>query len=66
MDYFSRIDGVLHAEQVSLVDIANQYGTPAYDEVRQRVVLHLGNDVGRNGQHWVGGGTLGNAPGDAT
>jgi diaminopimelate decarboxylase len=40
MDYFSRIDGVLHAEQVSLVDIANQYGTPAYVYSRATIERH--------------------------
>jgi diaminopimelate decarboxylase len=40
MDYFNRIDGVLHAEQVSLVDIAHQYGTPAYVYSRATIERH--------------------------
>ena len=40
MDYFNRIDGVLHAEQVSLVDIAQQFGTPAYVYSRATVERH--------------------------
>lgn len=40
MDYFNRIDGELHAEQVSLVDIANEHGTPAYVYSRATIERH--------------------------
>jgi diaminopimelate decarboxylase len=40
VDYFNRIDGVLHAEQVSLVDIANEHGTPAYVYSRATIERH--------------------------
>ncbi|MCW8963893.1 MAG: diaminopimelate decarboxylase [Gammaproteobacteria bacterium] len=40
MDYFNRIDGVLHAEQVSLLDIAHQHGTPAYVYSRATIERH--------------------------
>ena len=40
MDYFNRIDGVLHAEQVSLVEIAQQHGTPAYVYSRATIERH--------------------------
>jgi len=40
MDYFKRIDGVLHAEQVSLLDIAQQHGTPAYVYSRATIERH--------------------------
>lgn len=40
MDHFTRIDGTLHAEQVSLFDIARQYGTPAYVYSRATIERH--------------------------
>ena len=40
MDYFNRIGGELHAEQVSLVDIANEHGTPAYVYSRATIERH--------------------------
>lgn len=40
MDYFNRVDGVLHAEQVSLVGIARRYGTPAYVYSRTTIERH--------------------------
>jgi len=40
VDYFNRIDDVLHAEQVSLVDIANRHGTPAYVYSRTTIERH--------------------------
>jgi len=40
MDHFNRIDGVLHAERVSLVDIARQHGTPAYVYSRATIERH--------------------------
>jgi diaminopimelate decarboxylase len=40
MDYFNRVDGVLHAEQVSFVDIAQRYGTPAYVYSRATIERH--------------------------
>ena len=40
MDHFTRIDGSLHAEQVSLSELANQYGTPAYVYSRATIERH--------------------------
>ncbi len=40
MDYFNRVDGTLHAEQVSLLEIAYQYGTPAYVYSRATIERH--------------------------
>ncbi|TNF97763.1 MAG: diaminopimelate decarboxylase [Gammaproteobacteria bacterium] len=40
MDYFNRVGGMLFAEQVSLADIANQYGTPAYIYSRATIERH--------------------------
>jgi len=40
VDYFNRIDGVLHAEQASLLDIARAYGTPAYVYSRATIERH--------------------------
>ena len=40
MDYFNRVDGTLHAEQVSLLDIAEQHGTPAYVYSRATIERH--------------------------
>jgi len=40
VDYFTRIDGALYAEQVPLTDIASQYGTPAYVYSRATIERH--------------------------
>ena len=40
MSGFNYIDGVLHAEEVPLTDIANQYGTPAYVYSRTMIEAH--------------------------
>lgn len=40
MDYFNRVDGVLHAEQVSLAEIAHEYGTPSYVYSRATIERH--------------------------
>ena len=40
MDYFNYSGGVLHAEQVSLEDIAKQHGTPAYVYSRATLERH--------------------------
>jgi len=40
VDHFTRIDGSLHAEQVSLSELANQYGTPAYVYSRATIERH--------------------------
>lgn len=40
MDYFNRIDGVLHAEQCPLNDIAGTYGTPTYVYSRATIERH--------------------------
>lgn len=40
MDYFHHIDGVLHAEDVSMETIAEQVGTPVYVYTRATLVRH--------------------------
>ncbi len=40
MDFFSRIDGVLHTEQVPLTEIAAKFGTPAYIYSRATIERH--------------------------
>lgn len=40
MDHFSYQNGVYHAEQVSLIDIANQFGTPCYVYSRATLERH--------------------------
>lgn len=40
MDFFRRIDGVLHAEQIPLSDIAAQFGTPAYIYSQATITRH--------------------------
>ena len=40
MDYFNYHDGHLYAEQVSLTELAEQYGTPAYVYSRATIERH--------------------------
>lgn len=40
MDYFHHVDGVLHAEDVSMETIAEQVGTPVYVYTRATLVRH--------------------------
>ena len=40
MDYFNRIDGELHVEQVPLARLAAEYGTPAYVYSRATIERH--------------------------
>ena len=40
MDHFNYTSGVLHAEDVSLIDVAEQHGTPAYVYSRATIERH--------------------------